>query len=180
MKASQAKLIKMPRAEKWADQICVQLGKSVESIIEVGRLLIKAKADLEHGEWGRMFDEGLVPFSQQTANKLMAVSEHPQLSNSAHGRDLPPSWTTLYELSRVEPDRLTAALNDGTITPDMRRSAVSALLPAKQAEPAAWDFSECGERLRNAVRREIERAGEDQAARIVYLLRQIICEIKHE
>ena len=38
-------------AEQLAERITVQLGKTVEAIIEVGRLLIKAKADMPHGEF---------------------------------------------------------------------------------------------------------------------------------
>jgi len=124
------KLAKRPRAEQWAARICTQLGRSVEAIIDVGRLLVKAKADLAHGEWGRLFADGLVPFGQETARQLMAVSQHPVLSNSKHAWNLPPAWTSLYELTKVEPKRLTAAFKDGIITPDMKRSEVKALLPA--------------------------------------------------
>lgn len=123
------KLTRMPRAEQWADQICTQLGKSVESIIEVGRLLVRAKKNLPHGEWGRMFDEKLVPFGQRTGNYLMAVAEHPLISNSKYISNLPPSWIALYELTKVEPKRLSAAFKDGIISPDMKRRDVKALLP---------------------------------------------------
>ncbi len=46
----------MPRAG------LIRFGKSVASIIEVGRLLVKAKADLEHGEWGRVEHSRLIAF----------------------------------------------------------------------------------------------------------------------
>ena len=59
--------IAQPLADQWAERICVQLRKSVESIIQVGRLWVEAKDDLEHGEWGRLLDDKLVPFSQDTA-----------------------------------------------------------------------------------------------------------------
>lgn len=121
-------LTKLPRAEQWATEICAQLRKSVESIIDVGRLLVKAKADLAHGEWVRMFEDSLVPFTVNTAQRLMKVAEHPQISNAAHAQYLPPSWYSLYELTKVEPQRLTAAFKDGIITPDMERRDVSALL----------------------------------------------------
>jgi hypothetical protein len=128
-----------PRAEKWADEICTQLGKSVESIITAGRLLTQAKADLPHGEWLRIFNDELVPFDARTAQRLMAIAANPELSNAAHASLLPPSWTSLYELTKVEPDTLHNALRDRVITPDMKRSDVAALLPAKpRAErPAA-------------------------------------------
>lgn len=126
---------KRPRAELWASRICTQLGKSVEAIIDVGRLLLKAKADLAHGEWGRLFDDKLVPFGQETARQLMTIAQHPVLSNSKHAWNLPPAWTSLYELTKVEPKRLTAAFKDGVITSDMKRSDVHALLPPSKRQP---------------------------------------------
>ena len=32
---------------------------------------------------------------------LMAIAEHPAISNTNHGSYLPPSWGTLYELTKV-------------------------------------------------------------------------------
>lgn len=122
------KLVRLPLAEQWAERICGQVGKSVESIIECGRLLLKAKDDLAHGEWGRLFNDRLIPFSPNTAQRLMAVASHPQLSNTAHVPHLPPSWGTLYELTKVEPQRLQAAFKDHLITPDMERRDVRALM----------------------------------------------------
>jgi len=127
-----SKLRRLPRAEQWADRICTQLGKSVESIIDVGRLLVKAKADLVHGEWLRMFNDSLVPFTISTAQRLMKIAAHPQLSNTAHVQHLPPSWGTLYELTKVEPTRLKNAFRDGVITPDMPRKAVQDLVVRDQ------------------------------------------------
>lgn len=124
-------LSKMPLAEQWADRIGTQMGKSVEAIIEVGRLLIKAKAELAHGEWGRMFDDKLLPMSQRTAIRLIQIANHPVLSDRSHGTNLPPSWRTLYELSHLKPAELNAAFKDGLISPEMPRTAVAALRPVR-------------------------------------------------
>lgn len=117
-----------PRAEQWAHQICVEMGKTVESIVQVGRLLLKAKGDLAHGEWGRMFSDGLIPFSPRTAQRYMEIADNPVISNTTHGSFLPASWRTLYELTKVPEPTLKRALSDGVITPDMERKAVSALM----------------------------------------------------
>jgi hypothetical protein len=126
-------MIKRHQAEEWADQITVQLGRTVESIIEVGRLLIASKKGLPHGEFGRMFTDNLVPFGQRTADRLMAIAANPVLSNSTHGSNLPPSWRTLYELTKVDQPKLKAALKDGLITPDLKRRDLVALLPPSQS-----------------------------------------------
>lgn len=125
------KLAKTARADQWADRICTQLGKTVGAIIEVGRLLIKAKADLPHGEFGRLFADHLVPFGHGTATRLMAIAQHPVLSNVAHAPSLPPSWMTLYELTKADGAKLKAALKNDVIKPDMKRRDVQALLPPK-------------------------------------------------
>lgn len=125
-------LAKLPRTEQWAERICAQLGKSIESIIEAGRLLSVAKAELPHGEWARMFERGMIPLSQNTAGQLMKIAAHPQLSNSANSQNLPSSWTSLYELTKADPAKLKAALKDGTITPDMKGREVKALLPPRK------------------------------------------------
>jgi hypothetical protein len=41
---------------------------------------------------------------------MMAVASHPVISNRNHGSDLPPSWRTLYELTKVEPAALCYSL----------------------------------------------------------------------
>jgi len=38
---------------------------------------------------------------------------------------LPPSWTTLYELTKLDDDTLERKLRDGTIHPGMRRKDVA-------------------------------------------------------
>jgi len=130
---------RLARAEQWADQICTQLGKSIESIIDVGRLLSKAKAGLTHGEWGRIFNQKLVPFSQNTAGRLMAIANHPVLANSAQMQNLPPSWGTLYDLATLPEPTLKHALSDGLITPEMTRKAVKALLPVERKPERIFD-----------------------------------------
>jgi hypothetical protein len=94
---------------------------------------MQAKAAMSHGEWGRLFEEKLVPFGIRSAQMLMAIAEHPQLSNTKHVSLLPRSWGTLYELTKVPEPVLDRAFQDRVITPDMARKAVQALLPARPA-----------------------------------------------
>jgi DNA-directed RNA polymerase subunit RPC12/RpoP len=98
----------------------------VTSILEVGRLLIEAKAGLVHGEFLAMV-EGELPFGVNTADKLMRIARHPVLSNSEHVHNLPPSWGTLYDLSRLPVPLLQQAISDGRITPELSRSDVARL-----------------------------------------------------
>jgi Protein of unknown function (DUF3102) len=134
---SKLQLVTKGTAERWAGQICTQLSKSVEAIIATGRLLVEAKADLDHGEWGRMFEAKLIPLSQDAAEMFMKIAQHPRLSNSEQVRNLPSSYTTLYELTKLPDKALDKAFKEGRITPAMERKEVQALMPvARSARPA--------------------------------------------
>lgn len=111
----------------WAQRIRASWQKSVEGILETGRLLIEAKAALPHGSFLKMVGEEL-PFSSQTAQKLMAVAADPRLSNTAHVRFLPPSWGTLYELTKLDDGEWALAEQRGLIRADVQRSEIAGLL----------------------------------------------------
>jgi Protein of unknown function (DUF3102) len=124
-------------ASKWSRLICAAWQKSTTAIIETGRLLIQAKDSLEHGQWLEMVGAEL-PFAERTAQRLMAIASNPVMANAAHASLLPPSWMTLYELTKVPHSQLEAKLSDGSINPRMERRDVAALLPnARQIKPGA-------------------------------------------
>jgi hypothetical protein len=90
-----------------------------------------------------LFDDKLVPFSQGTAERLMAIAKHPVLSNSAHAPTLPTSWTTLYELTKADRSKLKDAIKDGSITPDREdRDQLGALvLVVVESVSGSWNES---------------------------------------
>lgn len=93
---------------------------AVESIVETGRRLIEEKQRAGHGQWLKVVE--LLPFSQQTANKLVLIAQHPDISNHAHGRDLPPSWTTLYALTPLPPGEIPRRIQAREITSELDRA----------------------------------------------------------
>jgi N6-adenosine-specific RNA methylase IME4 len=112
---------------RWAGMIRSRLGDSVAAIVDVGRLLIDAKAGLPHGEFEAMVEQDL-PFHASTAQRLMKVARHALLANPAHVRLLPPAWGTLYELTKLPEALLKRLLSDGSITPETERKDVLRLL----------------------------------------------------
>lgn len=145
-----AKELSMPRkksgllhdASYYAAAINSEWRKSIEGILEVGRLLIQAKRLCEHGEFLRLFKghesavSEPVPFSESTAERLMSVASHDVLSNPAHVQDLPQSWGTLYELTKLDDEQIIAGIKAGEITPDMTRAQASALRADPIEKPA--------------------------------------------
>lgn len=101
--------------------------KAVGCFIEAGSLLIEAKKELDHGEFEAMIRDEL-PFSPSTARKLMSIAMHPVLGNRAHVNDLPASWGTLYELSRMKKEQLERAIEHDLVNSKMERKDAEALL----------------------------------------------------
>lgn len=120
-------------ADEFAERISACWRHSVEAIIEVGRLLAQAKATLDHGEFEAMVDAKL-PFGPRTARKLMAVGRDERITNRTHVSDLPASYGTLYELTKLDDAEFTTRIADGTIHPDMERKDVSVIHQARRVE----------------------------------------------
>lgn len=120
-------------SDEWAARIRGHLARTVESIIAAGRDLAEAKASLPHGEWLPMLAKAGV--NDSTARKMMAVAGHPVLANQerVHDLPLPPSWGTLYELTKVPEPELTAAIEAGVVRPDMPRKEAAALARGRVA-----------------------------------------------
>ena len=146
------------RAESWVPRISAAWRQSVEAIVECGRRLIAARAALSKGEWVRMFSDHPsrcshpLPFSRRTAAMLVAIAEHPVLAAAHHGARLPASWRTLYELSRFEPEQLTAAIEAGKVTTETTRAQAVALYVPPHRK---WELTLTPEQL---VRLKVEKA----------------------
>jgi Protein of unknown function (DUF3102)/Temperature dependent protein affecting M2 dsRNA replication len=83
----------------YASKITADWQKAVESIIETSKLLMEAKGKVDHGDWLKLAKA--LPFTDRTAQMLMAIAANPVLSNANHGSDLPASWRALYELTKL-------------------------------------------------------------------------------
>jgi hypothetical protein len=106
----------------WSNAIHDSWRQSTQCIIETGRLLLHAQEELDRDVFRAM----RLPFGKRTRERLMAIAAHPFLAT--HVSQLPPSWGTLYELTRLPDQILLAKLEDGTIHPDLERKEATALL----------------------------------------------------
>lgn len=120
--------------EAWALRINSAWRRSLESVIETGRLLIDAKANLvERGQWQRMVGD-LLDFSPDTAQRLMAIARDNRLTDAAHVRFLPRSYSTLHELTKLSDEQFQRGLAEKIICPDMERKDVEILRPSEHRE----------------------------------------------
>ena len=86
--------------------------KSVEGIIEAGRVLIEAKNELEHGQFidwvvndlrFGIRKDGSRPADLRKAQMLMFLARNEVISNACHWHAFPPSPRTLWELTQIRP-----------------------------------------------------------------------------
>jgi hypothetical protein len=89
------------------------LKKSVEGIIEVGRVLIEAKNELEHGQFTDWVvrklrfgtrKDGNCEADLRKAEMLMFLARNEVISNPCHWHAFPPSPRTLWELTQIRPN----------------------------------------------------------------------------
>jgi hypothetical protein len=99
----------------------------VRTILAVGFDLIEAKKELK-GEFVVMFDNEEVPFGYRKANMLMSIARDPRISNVEHAKLLPPSWDTIYKLTRLDDGTFADLIEDGTIRPELERNEISKIL----------------------------------------------------
>jgi hypothetical protein len=116
----------------YADQINTIWKKGAVHFIQCGQLLIDAKAELAHDAFTVMVKNKLA-FDASVARKLVCVANNQVLC--AHGHKLPPCWTSLYELSKLDDETLKAKLADGTIHSGMERKHALALKPKSKRTP---------------------------------------------
>lgn len=115
-----------------ADYVTESWRGAVESIIVTGHRLIEAKERVGHGQWLPTVE--LLPFGEQTARRLMAVAEHPELANPSTWTDLPAAWRTLFELSALPEGEIARAIEAGTITSDTTTREAAELAEAHRPD----------------------------------------------
>lgn len=129
-----------------AEYVIESYAKSVLAIIETGRRLDEAKAKVGHGNWLPLVS--LLPFSERTAQRYMAIARHPDLSNTTHVSDLPASWGTLYVLAQLPAGEIPKRIEAGEITPELDRATaqqwVSIYGAARQEALNAWSQANDG------------------------------------
>lgn len=107
---------------QYAERINAAWRQSVQGVIEAGRLLAQAKAELSADFYKQMIEQHL-PFVRRTADRLIAISQDERIAT--HASLMPPSWTTMYELTRLDDEAFTARIDDGTINAEMERKDVA-------------------------------------------------------
>jgi hypothetical protein len=103
-------------------------GRAQSAFLDIGRLLIRAKEKLPHGEYTSSV-EARLPFSSRTAYQLREAARWALEMDKRRTitlDQLPGSYSTIYLLSTFDPPILEAAKAEGLVRPELRRAELIA------------------------------------------------------
>ncbi|MBV8573466.1 MAG: DUF3102 domain-containing protein [Acetobacteraceae bacterium] len=108
------------RAEDFVAEIARLWTRAQGAFLEIGRLLIRAKETLPHGEYTTAVEAEL-PFSARTAYQLREAARW-AMGGAVPAERLPGSYSTIYLLSTFDSPTLREAERDGLIRPELKRA----------------------------------------------------------
>ena len=161
VQALQTARIQPQRPEEFVSEISRLWQRAQGTFLDIGKLLIRAKETLPHGEYTAAV-EAQLPFSARTAYQLREAARWALEMDRRQAiplARLPGSYSTIYLLSTFDPPTLEEAESQGLIRPELRR-----------AELVAWRRGRGGgdglrraelEARRQKLRREKERLEEE-------------------
>lgn len=122
---------------EFADRISASWQKTVESIFETRAWIIDARKTLSPIDYKKLTDhlDKKCGMSKPTITKLTKISENEILTAPANIPKLPPSYGTLYQLTRYEYSQLSDALETDQFTPSIQRKKVIELFEPEKTKP---------------------------------------------
>jgi len=156
VQALQTARAKPRRAEDYVAEIALLWGRAQGAFLEIGRLLIRAREMLPHGEYTTAV-EGKLPFSARTAYQLREAARW-ALGGAVPMEQLPGSYSTIYLLSTFDSSTLREAERDGLIRPELRRAE---LIEWRRARAREWDSRAALQERLGRLRRERARIDEE-------------------
>ena len=102
--------------------------RAQSAFLDIGRLLIRAKNTLPHGDYVQAVESRL-PFTSRTAYQLREAARwalEMERQEAVELSRLPSSYSTIYLLSILDPPTFKAAENEGIVRPDLKRAELIA------------------------------------------------------
>jgi hypothetical protein len=143
--------------DDYVDAISHLWGRAQTAFLDIGRLLIKAKETMPHGEYTAAV-EARLPFSSRTAYQLREATRwmlEMERRKAIPLERLPGSYTTIYLLSTFDPPTLEQAEAEGLLKPELRRAELIAWRKGRAGD------EEAPEQRRKRLLREKQRLMEE-------------------
>lgn len=120
--------------DQFSKKITAAWQGSLAAILKVAQLCADADKAVPRSEKTAFIAS--LPFSRPTFSKLVAIGKDRRLYAKELRKQLPPSFSVLYEITHLKDGVLYPALNNGTINPEVSRTDVLRLSTAhsKSAE----------------------------------------------
>lgn len=128
------KKAKSRSVEGYASIINKHAANCVEAIVQMGLLFVKAKQELPHGDFGSLFEPGVLHVDQRTAEKMMRIARKVTLANSTNWPNLPGALNSLAILARLNDDQLQAGIQTEKIHRSITIQEATRLVHEAQAE----------------------------------------------
>ena len=107
----------------YVQQITENWKKSLESVLNVARLLVEAEQKLNKKEWRTLVKE--LPFSKSITSRLLSVGKDKRITDPVHLSILPFSYATLYEISLLTDDEFKKAKCQGILNQRVYRKTIA-------------------------------------------------------
>lgn len=150
--------------DDYVEAIGVLWNRAQSAFLDIGRLLMRAKEVLPHGEYTSVV-EARLPFSSRTAYQLREATRWAIEMDKRQTITLdmlPGSYSTIYLLSTFDPPTLEAAEREGIVRPDLRRAELVAWRRAKNGTEGEGEGASLEVRRERLLR---ERARLDEELR---------------
>jgi hypothetical protein len=150
------------RPDEYVEEIARLWGRAQGAFLDIGRLLIRAKEALPHGEYTAAV-EARLPFSARTAYQLREAARwaiEMDRVKAIPTERLPGSYSTIYLLSTLDPPTLEQAEAEGLIRPELRRAELIAWRQGRGGGAGAGGRRDLLARRRR-LQRERERLDEE-------------------
>jgi hypothetical protein len=155
--------------EDYVEAIALLWSRAQSAFLDIGRLLLRAKETLPHGEYIAAVEERL-PFAARTAYQLREAArwalEMDRRKTITLDR-LPGSYSTIYLLSTLDPSTLERARAEGVVRPELRRAELIAWRKGQEANTGRHTLQARKEKLlreRARLDEELQRIEEELAA----------------
>ena len=107
----------------YAKQINTCWRKTTDSVLETAALCAEAKNSLTKDDDRKALVDKL-DFSPAAFSKLVKIGERKELQANPIKTLLPPNYSIVYELAKLEDDDLKRAVSDGVVSPSMSRASL--------------------------------------------------------
>ena len=139
--------------KRYAKRLNAARNKTVAGIFEMSIVLRRARAKLPRGQWAKFLrDDVGFNINARSAQMMMAIAGDQRLRKANRG-SLPPSWRTLYELTRLTDEEFAKI----ELTPDLRRQDVTDVRRRPRPEPGHPDWND-----RPPVKKSLGRPHEER------------------